>query len=74
MCFCVIFQTWYEQAATTQQVKAPPAPTVGENMTDYQLRLSALCKRGKAKGKRQEAAVFVPPDIKLNQRQEEAFF
>ncbi|KAG7228533.1 hypothetical protein INR49_007707 [Caranx melampygus] len=42
-------ETWYEKAATTQQVKAPATPTIGANMTDYQLRLSALCKKGKAK-------------------------
>ncbi|XP_070771978.1 leucine-rich PPR motif-containing protein, mitochondrial [Enoplosus armatus] len=42
-------ETWYEQAATTQQVKTATAPTPAESGTEYQVRLMTLCKRGKAK-------------------------
>ncbi|XP_028279212.1 leucine-rich PPR motif-containing protein, mitochondrial [Parambassis ranga] len=38
-------ETWYQQAATTQQVK-PEADTHG---TNYNVRLLSLCKKGKAK-------------------------
>ncbi|XP_034754364.1 leucine-rich PPR motif-containing protein, mitochondrial [Etheostoma cragini] len=42
-------ETWYQQPATTQQVKsATTLPTV-ESGAEYQARLLALCKRGKAK-------------------------
>ncbi|XP_005727369.1 leucine-rich PPR motif-containing protein, mitochondrial isoform X1 [Pundamilia nyererei] len=34
-------ETWYQQAATT--------PTATESVSDYQVRLLALCKKGKAK-------------------------
>ncbi|KAM9365070.1 LOW QUALITY PROTEIN: leucine-rich PPR motif-containing protein, mitochondrial [Pholidichthys leucotaenia] len=39
-------EPWYEQAATTEQGKAPAAARSG---TDYQGRLLALCKKGKAR-------------------------
>ncbi|KAK2824504.1 hypothetical protein Q5P01_021679 [Channa striata] len=42
-------ETWYEQAATKQQVKPATAPTTADNRPEYQARLLALCKRGKAK-------------------------
>ncbi|KAF3708052.1 Leucine-rich PPR motif-containing protein, mitochondrial Precursor [Channa argus] len=42
-------ETWYEQAATTQQVKPATTPTTVDNRPENQARLLALCKRGKAK-------------------------
>ncbi|XP_039995324.1 leucine-rich PPR motif-containing protein, mitochondrial [Xiphias gladius] len=42
-------ETWYEQAATAQQVKSATTPTTAESVTEYQARLLALCKKGKAK-------------------------
>ncbi|XP_005930623.2 leucine-rich PPR motif-containing protein, mitochondrial [Haplochromis burtoni] len=42
-------ETWYQQAATTQQVKFATTPTATESVSDYQVRLLALCKKGKAK-------------------------
>ncbi|XP_054455932.1 leucine-rich PPR motif-containing protein, mitochondrial [Anoplopoma fimbria] len=41
-------ETWYEEAATTQQVKTE-ATVPKVNNAEYQTRLLALCKRGKAK-------------------------
>lgn len=51
-------ETWYQQAATTQQVKPATSLPAAESGTEYQTRLLALCKRGKAKeayGKLMEA-------------------
>ncbi|XP_071370521.1 leucine-rich PPR motif-containing protein, mitochondrial-like [Centroberyx affinis] len=47
-------EVWYEQAATTEPAKSPksasPPPTApAVSVTDYQVRLLTLCKRGKAK-------------------------
>uniref|UniRef100_A0A669BNP0 Leucine rich pentatricopeptide repeat containing n=1 Tax=Oreochromis niloticus TaxID=8128 RepID=A0A669BNP0_ORENI len=42
-------ETWYQQAATTHQVKFATTPTATESVSDYQVRLLALCKKGKAK-------------------------
>ncbi|XP_029926241.1 leucine-rich PPR motif-containing protein, mitochondrial [Myripristis murdjan] len=45
-------EAWYEQAAATQQARPPKsasAPATAEGGSDYQVRLLALCKRGKAK-------------------------
>ncbi|XP_042289821.1 leucine-rich PPR motif-containing protein, mitochondrial [Thunnus maccoyii] len=49
-------ETWYEQAATTKQVKpasttttTTTTPTRAESGNEYQVQLLALCKRGKAK-------------------------
>ncbi|XP_072246804.1 leucine-rich PPR motif-containing protein, mitochondrial [Leuresthes tenuis] len=42
-------ETWYKQAPTTQQVKSPSTPPTAEGGADYQGRLLALCKKGKAK-------------------------
>uniref|UniRef100_UPI003AAF326F leucine-rich PPR motif-containing protein, mitochondrial n=1 Tax=Centroberyx gerrardi TaxID=166262 RepID=UPI003AAF326F len=48
-------EVWYEQAATTEPAKspksasAPPTAPAVNFVTDYQLRLLALCKKGKAK-------------------------
>ncbi|XP_061693237.1 leucine-rich PPR motif-containing protein, mitochondrial [Syngnathoides biaculeatus] len=41
-------ETWYEQAANTQQVKPETAHRAAENGPQYQMRLLALCKKGKA--------------------------
>ncbi|KAF7662498.1 hypothetical protein LDENG_00234790 [Lucifuga dentata] len=45
-------ETWYEEAATKDQTQATtkPAsnPTITESGTEYQVRLLALCKKGKA--------------------------
>uniref|UniRef100_A0A1A8HPD2 Leucine-rich PPR-motif containing n=1 Tax=Nothobranchius korthausae TaxID=1143690 RepID=A0A1A8HPD2_9TELE len=43
-------ETWYEKvASSTNQVKSPPTPYRVEGAADYQNRLLALCKKGKAK-------------------------
>ncbi|XP_029377167.1 leucine-rich PPR motif-containing protein, mitochondrial [Echeneis naucrates] len=42
-------ETWYENAATTQQVKSSATATAAQSVTEYQTRLLALCKKGKAK-------------------------
>ncbi|XP_034537185.1 LOW QUALITY PROTEIN: leucine-rich PPR motif-containing protein, mitochondrial [Notolabrus celidotus] len=50
-------ETWYQQAATAKEVKEQPTKTAPTNNqpahtesgTEYQVRLLALCKRGKAK-------------------------
>ncbi|XP_045925978.1 leucine-rich PPR motif-containing protein, mitochondrial [Micropterus dolomieu] len=42
-------ETWYEQAATKKQVKSATTPATAESSSEYQVRLMALCKRGKAK-------------------------
>ncbi|KAM4730439.1 leucine-rich PPR motif-containing protein, mitochondrial [Anableps anableps] len=43
-------ETWYEQAVPpTQQVMSPPATPTAESSADYQARLLAFCKKGKAK-------------------------
>ncbi|XP_026164936.1 leucine-rich PPR motif-containing protein, mitochondrial [Mastacembelus armatus] len=44
-----VSETWYEQAALTQQMKSATAHTTADSSTEYQVRLLALCKRGKAK-------------------------
>ncbi|XP_061645986.1 leucine-rich PPR motif-containing protein, mitochondrial [Phyllopteryx taeniolatus] len=41
-------ETWYEQAANTQQVKPEAPPRAVESGPQYQMRLLALCKKGKA--------------------------
>ncbi|XP_053292920.1 leucine-rich PPR motif-containing protein, mitochondrial [Pleuronectes platessa] len=42
-------ETWYERSATAQQEQSAPPPTTAEGGPEYQTRLLALCKRGKAK-------------------------
>ncbi|KAM9726781.1 leucine-rich PPR motif-containing protein, mitochondrial [Menidia menidia] len=42
-------ETWYGQAATKQPDKSPAAPPTAVGGPDYQSRLLALCKKGKAK-------------------------
>ncbi|XP_056251178.1 leucine-rich PPR motif-containing protein, mitochondrial [Seriola aureovittata] len=42
-------ETWYEEAATKQQVKASTTPTAAEGVTEYETRLFTLCKKGRAK-------------------------
>ncbi|KAF1375540.1 hypothetical protein PFLUV_G00221260 [Perca fluviatilis] len=42
-------ETWYQQAATTQQVKSATTLPTAESGAEYQARLLAFCKRGKAK-------------------------
>ncbi|XP_037128630.1 leucine-rich PPR motif-containing protein, mitochondrial [Syngnathus acus] len=41
-------ETWFQQAANTQQVKAEAAPRSVESDAQYQMRLLALCKKDKA--------------------------
>lgn len=58
-------QTWYAQADTKQKVKSTTSLTTTETGTEFQVRLMALCKRGKAQGKQQEVRVVVDPhDVK----------
>lgn len=50
-----MLQTWYQQAATTQQVKLE----ADKNGANYNVRLLSLCKKGKAKGKQQEVLLLL---------------
>lgn len=57
-------QTWYAQADTKQKVKSTASLTT-ETGAEFQVRLMALCKRGKAQGKQQEVPGVVDPhDVK----------
>lgn len=47
-------QTWYAQAGTEQKVKSTTNLATTESGAEFQVRLMALCKRGKAQGKHQE--------------------
>ncbi|XP_040905893.1 leucine-rich PPR motif-containing protein, mitochondrial [Toxotes jaculatrix] len=44
-------ETWYEHDATTQEVQSSPVttPATAEHGTEYQARILALCKKGKAR-------------------------
>ncbi|KAK9541331.1 hypothetical protein VZT92_001384 [Zoarces viviparus] len=42
-------ESWYQQAATTQQVKTATSLSPAVSGTEFQTRLMALCKKGKAK-------------------------
>lgn len=42
-------ETWYGQAETKQKVNSAATPTSEERGAEYQIRLMALCKKGKTK-------------------------